>query len=59
MGAILSAGLMLQTLGLTLEGASVEAAVKQAVEQGIEHSGGASRAFSGRRANRAAILAAK
>jgi len=34
MGAILSAGLMLQTLGLTLEGASVEAAVKQAVVEG-------------------------
>jgi 3-isopropylmalate dehydrogenase len=33
-GAILSAGLMLQTLGLTLEGASVEAAVKQAVVEG-------------------------
>ena len=33
-GAILSAGLMLQSLGLTLEGASVEAAVKQAVVNG-------------------------
>jgi 3-isopropylmalate dehydrogenase len=34
MGAILSAGLMLQTIGLTLEGASVEAAVKQAIVEG-------------------------
>jgi 3-isopropylmalate dehydrogenase len=34
MGAILSAGLMLQALGLTLEGASIEAAVKQAVVSG-------------------------
>jgi 3-isopropylmalate dehydrogenase len=34
MGAILSAGLMLQSLGLTLEGAAVEAAVKQAVVDG-------------------------
>jgi 3-isopropylmalate dehydrogenase len=34
MGAILSAALMLQALGLTLEGASVEAAVKQAVVNG-------------------------
>jgi 3-isopropylmalate dehydrogenase len=34
MGAILSAGLMLQSLGLTLEGASVEAAVKHAVVNG-------------------------
>jgi 3-isopropylmalate dehydrogenase len=34
MGAILSAGLLLQSLGLTLEGASVEAAVKQAVVNG-------------------------
>ena len=34
MGAILSAALMLQSLGLTLEGASVEAAVKQAVVDG-------------------------
>ena len=34
MGAILSAALMLQSLGLTLEGASVEAAVKQAVLEG-------------------------
>jgi len=34
MGAILSAALMLQALGLKLEGASVEAAVKQAVVEG-------------------------
>ena len=34
MGAILSAALMLQALGLKLEGASVEAAVKQAVTHG-------------------------
>ena len=34
MGAILSAALMLQTLGLRLEGASVDAAVKQAVVEG-------------------------
>jgi 3-isopropylmalate dehydrogenase len=34
MGAILSAALMLQSLGLTLEGAAVEAAVKQAVVNG-------------------------
>lgn len=34
MGAILSAALMLQSLGLTLEGASVEAAVKHAVVNG-------------------------
>jgi 3-isopropylmalate dehydrogenase len=34
MGAILSVGLMLQSLGLTLEGATVEAAVKQAVVTG-------------------------
>jgi 3-isopropylmalate dehydrogenase len=34
MGAILSTALMLQALGLTLEGASVEAAVKQAVVNG-------------------------
>src|SRR6185503_18714724 len=34
MGAILSAALMLQSLGLKLEGAAVEAAVKQAVVQG-------------------------
>jgi 3-isopropylmalate dehydrogenase len=34
MGAILSAGLMLQALGLTLEGATIEAAVKQAVVNG-------------------------
>jgi 3-isopropylmalate dehydrogenase len=34
MGAILSAALMLQALGLTLEGASVETAVKQAVVAG-------------------------
>ncbi|HEV3061882.1 MAG TPA: isocitrate/isopropylmalate dehydrogenase family protein [Vicinamibacterales bacterium] len=34
MGAILSAALMLQALGLKLEGASVEAAVKQAVTRG-------------------------
>jgi 3-isopropylmalate dehydrogenase len=34
MGAILSAALMLQALGLKLEGASVEAAVKQAVTLG-------------------------
>jgi 3-isopropylmalate dehydrogenase len=34
MGAILSAALMLQSLGLTLEGASVEAAVKQAIVNG-------------------------
>ncbi len=34
MGAILSAGLMLQSMGLKLEGASVEAAVKQAVVNG-------------------------
>jgi 3-isopropylmalate dehydrogenase len=34
MGAILSAGLMLQALGLKLEGAAVEAAVKQAVVEG-------------------------
>jgi len=34
MGAILSAALMLQALGLTLEGASVEAAVKHAVVNG-------------------------
>ncbi len=34
MGAILSVALMLQSLGLTLEGASVEAAVKQAVANG-------------------------
>jgi len=34
MGAVLSAALMLQTLGLKLEGASVDAAVKQAVVEG-------------------------
>jgi 3-isopropylmalate dehydrogenase len=34
MGAILAVGLMLQSLGLTLEGATVEAAVKQAVVTG-------------------------
>jgi 3-isopropylmalate dehydrogenase len=34
MGAILSVGLMLQALGLTHEGAAVEAAVKQAVVDG-------------------------
>jgi len=34
MGAILSTALMLQALGLKLEGASVEAAVKQAVVEG-------------------------
>ena len=34
MGAILSAGLMLQSLGLKLEGAAIEAAVKQAVVSG-------------------------
>ena len=34
MGAILSTGLMLQSLGLTLEGAAVDAAVKQAVASG-------------------------
>ena len=34
MGAILSAALMLQSLGLKLEGAAVEAAVKQAVVNG-------------------------
>src|SRR5262252_834122 len=34
MGAILSVGLMLQSLGLKLEGAAVEAAVKQAVVNG-------------------------
>jgi 3-isopropylmalate dehydrogenase len=34
MGAILSSALMLQSLGLTLEGAAVETAVKQAVDEG-------------------------
>jgi 3-isopropylmalate dehydrogenase len=34
MGAILSAALMLQSMGLKLEGAAVEAAVKQAVVNG-------------------------
>ena len=34
MGAILSVALMLQALGLRLEGASVDAAVKQAVVSG-------------------------
>ncbi len=43
MGAILSVALMLQALGLRLEGASVEAAVKQAVVsgQGTREIGGA------------------
>jgi 3-isopropylmalate dehydrogenase len=43
MGAILSAALLLQSLGLTLEGAAVEAAVKQAVVngQGTRDIGGA------------------
>jgi 3-isopropylmalate dehydrogenase len=42
MGAILSAGLMLQALGLTHEGAAVEAAVKHAVvnRQGTRDTGG-------------------
>ncbi len=42
MGAILSAALMLQALGLKLEGAAVEAAVKQAVAagQGTKEIGG-------------------
>jgi 3-isopropylmalate dehydrogenase len=42
MGAILSAALMLQSLGLKLEGAAVETAVKQAVDagQGTKEIGG-------------------
>ena len=34
MGAILSVGLMLQALGLKLEGAAIEAAVKQRIQEG-------------------------
>ena len=34
MGAMLSAALMLQSLGLTLEGAALEAAVKHAIVTG-------------------------